>query len=189
MRANISNLQKNYSRDSWIDPRLELRESPIQGKGVFAKSPIKKGETVIVWGGVVMTGEDLKAGKAAKHTVAAIGEGLYLAEPAGESDEKDALNIDDYMNHSCDPNVWMRDAVTLVARRNIKVGEELTADYAMWSVDPNWKMECNCGSPLCRGTITGDDWKLEGLQKRYERHFSPFINKRIKRLFRNKNKF
>ena len=36
-----------------------------------------------------------------------------------------------YTNHSCDPNVWMQDEVTLAARRDIAIGEELTIDYAM----------------------------------------------------------
>jgi hypothetical protein len=41
-------------------------------------------------------------------------------------------NPDHYLNHSCDPNVWMIDEVTLAARRDIAKGEEVVADYAMW---------------------------------------------------------
>lgn len=173
---------KKYRPDSWIDPRLELRTSSIEGQGVFSKESIKKGEVAIIWGGVVMTEEDLKAGRAAKHTVAAIGEGLYLAGLAGKTPGKDDLSPDDYMNHSCDPNLWMKDEVTLVARRGIKAGEELTADYAFWSADPKWEMNCSCGSFLCRKKITGNDWKLKELQERYKGHFSPFINQRIEKL-------
>ena len=85
------------------------------------------------------------------------------------------------MNHSCDPNVWMNDEVTLVAMRDITAGEELTADYAMWSTDPSWTLPtpCGCGSRPCRRTVTGSDWKLKDLQERYRRHFSPYINDRI----------
>src|SRR4051794_18325559 len=39
-------------------------------------------------------------------------------------------DIDAYMNHSCDPNTWWQDDDTLVARRDIQVGEEVTYDYA-----------------------------------------------------------
>ncbi|MDP9237405.1 MAG: SET domain-containing protein-lysine N-methyltransferase [Chloroflexota bacterium] len=81
-------------------------------------------------------------------------------------------------NHSCDPNLWMADEVTEVARRPIAAGEEITIDYALHSVLPEWRMECACGSPLCRGTITGNDWMRQDLQRRYGTHFSPFIVRR-----------
>jgi hypothetical protein len=32
----------------------------------------------------------------------------------------------------------MTDEVTLVARREIAADEELTADYALWEMDPGW---------------------------------------------------
>jgi hypothetical protein len=62
--------------------------------------------------------------------------------------------------------------------------EEVTMDYAMHFADPHWMMKqpCRCGSRLCRGQITGNDWMLDELQKRYAGHFSPFLNKRIDRL-------
>jgi hypothetical protein len=84
-------------------------------------------------------------------------------------------------NHSCDPNLWFADELTLVARRDIAAGEELTIDYALGTVDPAWRLICHCGSPLCRKLITGDDWKLPELQKKYAGHFSPFINERIRK--------
>ena len=74
--------------------------------------------------------------------------------------------------------------MTLVARRNIAVGEELTIDYAMSEGDEAWgpPWECLCGSKLCRGRFTGKDWRLHALQERYRDHFSPFINVRIQRM-------
>ncbi len=78
----------------------------------------------------------------------------------------------------------MKDEVTLIARRDIQAGEELTADYAMWESGEDWVMhqECFCGSEHCRKVITGKDWRLKELQERYANHFSPFINERISRL-------
>lgn len=35
-----------------------------------------------------------------------------------------------YRNHSCDPTLWHADAYTLVTRRAVDAGEELTVDYA-----------------------------------------------------------
>jgi hypothetical protein len=78
----------------------------------------------------------------------------------------------------------MLDARTVGARRDIAAGEELTLDYALFSVAPEWRMECHCGSSLCRGVVTGNDWRLAELQERYAGHFSPFINARIAKLHR-----
>jgi hypothetical protein len=41
---------------------------------------------------------------------------------------------------------------------------------------------CHCGSPDCRRVITGDDWRRKDVQERYQDHFSPFINRRIRNL-------
>ncbi len=167
---------RTYRRRSWLDPRLEVRPSPIAGRGLFARKPIQAGEVVVLWGGVLMTAEDIHAGRARAGSIAAVEEGVYLAGPA----EAEA-SPDDFMNHSCDPNVWMRDEVTLVARRDILAGEELTADYAMWEADESWAApwHCRCGSAGCRGRVTGHDWRLPDLQARYRGHFSPFIERRI----------
>ena len=78
----------------------------------------------------------------------------------------------------------MANAWTLVARRDISVGEELTLDYGLVEGDESlvadW--ECACGSSECRNKTTGRDWMLPALQRRYEGHFSLLINKRISRL-------
>lgn len=170
---------KEYRRTSWIDPRVEVRPSPIHGTGTFAVARIRQGEVVIIWGGTLFTKEEIEAGKAIARSVAAIDEGLYMGGTLEEGNSPD-----DFMNHSCDPDVWMQDEVTLVARRGIAAGEELTMDYAMVESDESWvaPWECHCGSPLCRKVITGKDWRRRELQERYGNHFSPFINERIRKL-------
>ncbi len=105
-------MPRQYRRESWIDPRLELGDSAIHGQGVIAREPIPEGEVVIVWGGVVMSEEDIRAGRAKPRTAAEIGEGVYLAS---EHDDPDI--IDDYINHSCDSHLWFEDEVTLSVRR------------------------------------------------------------------------
>ena len=167
---------KAYPIESWMDPRIVIHPSRLGGKGLFASELIRAGEVVVVWGGKIFTREQVANGEARKGSIAAIGEGLYLA-----GDSSVPPDPSDLMNHSCDPNVWMKDEVTLVARRDIRAGEEITADYAMWEDDEIYVMpwKCRCGSHLCRGTITGKDWRVKALQQRYEGHFSPFINRRI----------
>ena len=88
------------------------------------------------------------------------------------------------MNHSCDSNVWMADAVTLVARRGIVPGQDLTLDYALVEAEEDQLMqwECACGSLYCRKRVTGQDWRLPVVQGQYAGHFSLLIAKRIARL-------
>lgn len=85
-----------------------------------------------------------------------------------------------YGNHSCDPNLWWIDAYTLVARRPITVGEEVTSDYATSSGIAAFAMACSCGSPLCRGVITGEDWRRPELRARYGDHWVPVLLDRIR---------
>jgi hypothetical protein len=174
---------KPYPEHEWIDPRIAIRESGIAGLGMFARAPIRAGEMVIVWGGWECTREDVTAGRVAPRSTVYIGEDRFLGARVGEYNrERDDRG--DFINHACDSNVWLGDENTLVARRDIVAGEELTIDYALFEGDEAevkpW--DCRCGSPLCRRQVTGADWHLPALQERYRGHFSPFINRRIERL-------
>ena len=166
-----------YPEDSWINPKCEIRSSSIHGRGMFTQARFEAGDVVAIWGR--MSGTKQQAGQAREQgkVVMQLDDDLYTIEERGDDDTY-------FMNHSCDPNVWMANAWTLVARRNILDCEELTLDHALVESDENfvadWK--CACGSSECRRTITGRDWMFPGLQWRYEGHCSPLINKRISRL-------
>ncbi len=86
------------------------------------------------------------------------------------------------MNHSCAPNAgfvnWGRiddGAVTISAYFDIEAGEQITADYSTFTtcydgtlVGGPWHMEpCLCGTPTCRGTITGFEALPRSVQARY----------------------
>lgn len=160
--------------ETWMTTKVALRSSVIEGKGMFAIEPIYKAEKVIVWGGVYVNKVKAEKAKQAGKLVMRWDEDLYSVEEKGDDPSY-------YINHSCDPNIWMTDAITLVAMRDIQPTDELTADYALWEADPNWsaKWDCKCGSSMCRKKITGNDWQLSSLQNKYRNHFSPLINKLI----------
>lgn len=79
------------------------------------------------------------------------------------------------MNHSCDPNTWWSGSITLVARRDIGAGEEVTYDYATADVDHEFEMECRCGSLRCRGTISNRDHLDPDWQSRYGTNLPPHV--------------
>lgn len=161
-------------KETWINPKIEIKETQNKGKGMFAAKPIKTGETVLIWGGGYTNEKGAKEAKKKGKLVLQWDDDLFSVEEKGE-------DIGYFINHSCNSNTWMKDAFTLIAKRNIREGEEITADYALWEIDPNYisNWECQCGSPLCRKRITGNDWKLPDVEERYKGHFSPLINKRI----------
>lgn len=163
----------------WITPKAEIRNASIADKGLFAIHPIKAGEEVVRWRENYVNSENAQKAKLLGKIVMQFDDDLFSIENPGENDTY-------FINHSCSPNLWMRNSFTLEAKRDIKCGEELTADYAMWEADeshtPEW--ECKCGSPNCRHKITGKDWKITELQEKYKDHFIPLINRRIK----NQNK-
>ncbi|GAP14050.1 protein containing SET domain [Longilinea arvoryzae] len=159
---------------SYIHPKLEVRPAPVNGGwGVFAREAIGEGELLVVWGGEIRTADQIGAlldGDAC-HGLQ-VDEGVYLWS-IREGD------TGDYVNHSCNPNAWISGQISLLARRDIEPGEEITFDYATTDASDYDTFACHCGDPLCRGVVTGQDWRRADLQGRYKGHFSAYIQRRI----------
>ena len=163
---------------SYISPKAAVRPSPIHGRGLFAVEALARGEVVCVKGGHVFDRRRLeeltqRLGPAEIQ----IGEDLFIG-PVRE-DERDGSMI--FSNHSCEPNIAVRGEITFVALRDIAAGEELTHDWATTD-DDGYEMECRCGAPSCRRTVTGQDWRRADLQEKYGRHFSSYLLEKIERL-------
>jgi SET domain-containing protein len=63
-------------------------------------------------------------------------------------------NVLRFLNHSCRPNAFLRvigSRVEVYAKRRIRNGEELTADYG--ESPHSGGMKCRCGLPGCRDRI------------------------------------
>lgn len=156
----------------WFDRRLAMRASPIHGIGTFATHAIRAGERLIwVSGGIVYTSEDWRAGRVQlapeQYNEGQIADDLFIATPK---------SLYYYVNHSCDPNM-----LNDVAWRDIAAGEEITTDYAYCEAFPGYRLgPCSCGSSICRGWVTGNDWKLPALQQRYRGYFTPYIERLIR---------
>lgn len=144
-----------------LNTRIEVRDSSIEGKGLFAKAPFQKGEEFVVATGEepydekVYTDEEFKKftewciANGKEWDAVSNGDGTHTA--AISDREKHPGN---YGNHSCDPNVKSNDKGGLIALRDIKPGEEITIDYAQFSTR-DWSMKCNCGAKNCTGEVRG----------------------------------
>ena len=78
----------------------------------------------------------------------------------------------------------MSGPIALVAMRRIQPGEEICYDYAMSDGSDYDEFGCLCGAANCRGSVTGNDWRSRDLWKRYRSHFSPYLQRRIRKLSR-----
>jgi hypothetical protein len=148
------------------------------GRTVFARDAIEPGELIAVWSGRIVSTDELDElpPEIRRHTVQ-VEEGLYLASLS-------AHEPPDFINHSCEPNAGLDGQVAIVALHRILPGDEVTIDYAMCDGSPYDEFDCECGSSLCRGRVTGEDWRNPTLWERYAGHFSPYIERRIKALKR-----
>ena len=159
---------------SYLSPRIESRV--IDGsRSAFASLPIRKGDVIAVWGGQVVPRESFELLPASVQQISVqIEDDLYLA-PTREGP-------DEWINHSCEPNAGLRGQIALVAMRDIAPGEQVCYDYAMTDGSSYDEFSCACGSSLCRGHVTGNDWSLPALWERYEGYFSPYLQHRIDRV-------
>lgn len=127
--------------------KLSIFESQIHGTGLCSSENIKSGETIDFISGEEVEFQSTNEEEAGSiPTWYGITDTLWI-DP-GETKFK-------YLNHSCDPNAAIIGKNELVARRDIKIGEEVTIDYSMTDVDQNWTLEyeCKCGAKNCRKTI------------------------------------
>lgn len=132
-----------------------VKNSPIEGKGVYANRDFKKDEIVVKWDtSRIIDKEELESfSQDDQDHSCCIGNGKYIImqEPSK------------YVNHSCNPNTYVKNQCD-VALRDIKKGEEITTDYSLNEIT-GWKLKCNCGSPNCRKVIVGDFRKLSKIDR------------------------
>jgi hypothetical protein len=136
-----------------IHPDTELRFiSPEVGSGVFATKLIPRGTVVWVLCRLdkVMTPAEVEAMPPAYQPLFerfsyVDGDGNYIL----------CWDFGRNVNHSCDPTMVGVGTDIEMAARDIQPGEEITCEYG--GLNLTGRLKCYCGSPKCRGTISGDD--------------------------------
>ena len=158
---------------SVISKKIEIKDSNIHGKGMFATDIIKAGDVVFIKGGNILTKDEIYACSTI-NSYMPIDDNYFL----GARNTDDELKVKLFNNHSCEPNCGLRGEITFVAIRDISKGEELTCDYAFID-NEDYHFECNCGSKSCRKIVTGFDWKNEAIQKKYGRFFASYLREKF----------
>ena len=164
---------------------IVVRDSGIQGRGLFATENITVGEKTW-WQGPdepryhidTIRGWPLEKQEKFFRLAYQVGDEWYHGPVEGAG-----VDPADFMNHSCDPNTWFIDDATMVARRDIKRGAEVTYDYATSEIAPIYVLShCNCGAPDCRQIVRGSDyWRLQAVQEKYGRHVMAHVYRSAKR--------
>jgi SET domain-containing protein len=136
-----------------IDPRyakfrLEIRESKIHRRGVYALEPIPARRKVIEYTGERLNRRDAKRRDRGSVTY------LFSVDDYWTLDGAVGGSGAEIINHSCDPNLRanvVKGHILYISKRPIGAGEELTIDYRFpHTVE---RVVCHCRSEKCRGTI------------------------------------
>ena len=136
-----------------IDPRhtpyrLEIRQSRIHRRGVYALERIPPRRKVIEYTGERISRRETKRRGDGPITY------LFTLDNYWTIDGAVGGSGAEIINHSCDPNLYsciMRGHILYMSCRPIRAGEELTVDYRF--SDDIDDVPCRCGSVNCRGTI------------------------------------
>ena len=153
-KSNLPSAKNPSSR------RIQVRQSGVHGKGVFARQDIPKGETIIEYVGEIISAQE--AEDRHPHDPTDPNHTFYFQ--IDDDRVIDALhggNSARWINHCCTPNckpVVTEDRVFIKAKKNISAGEELNYDYGLIIDEPMTKKliaqyPCWCASPKCRKTL------------------------------------
>jgi uncharacterized protein len=128
---------------------LIVRSSEIHAAGCYTTSDIAADTYIVEYTGPRISQEEADARYDGKMTT-------YLFGLAEQDKIIDGHGIAMFINHSCEPNCETEEIggrVWIVARRNIKAGEELTYDYNLYDGEEDDPAPCFCGARQCRGTM------------------------------------
>lgn len=162
-----------FIREATNNPKVIVGKSKF-GRGLFAVANISKGETIAEFDGDIFVAECTSK--------------LPNDPPLFVRDHAVQFSNTEYrwskygtlMNHSCDPNCGINGtgaSFRQVAMKPITKGTELTYDYEM-TEDSDWRMKCECGSPICRKTIGAYENMPIEIRKKYKGYVADYLVKK-----------
>ncbi len=127
---------------------LEVRPSAINNDGCFTLLPVTRRKKIAAYAGELVRGKRRVAARLREQTVTGVMKIITLTE-ALAIDAAVSGNATAYINHSCQPNAFMRvvpgGRVMFFALGDTEAGEEITIDYR----NPNILAACGCGCGVC----------------------------------------
>jgi len=129
--------------------KLENKSSKIDGKGTFALEIIPKRKKIGNLAGEIISLREARkrAAKIRRVAMVEFGDGRALDATKDSNELR-------YINHSCNPNTYMRVCYSMVefySLRLIKKNEEITCNYGPTHHDG--KLKCSCGALNCKGYL------------------------------------
>ena len=122
-----------------MESRLEIKESPIHGRGVFATAKIPKGAVVERVGGKPQPYSKIPRVLLRRRGLE-VSKDVYIVPPEG--------SVGWFLNHSDRPNCTYAISTREVrAMKNIRRGEELTIDYHETTTWPGYAALWKGGKP------------------------------------------
>ena len=117
---------------------IEIRQSTISGRGVFARRQFRKGETVLTW--------DVSR-KIRRDSIDSLSsEEHHFLNPFDDAFFVLLGEPERYVNHPCAKNTRV-EQFTDIAMRDILPGGEITSDYRSGGAVVDFV--CRCGAPNC----------------------------------------
>lgn len=156
--------------NTWI----QTRRSIIHGRGVYARVDIPDGTRVVEYTGEKITKVEARRRETERLARQARGGDasvyIFVLNRRYDLDGRTGRNVARLINHSCAPNCraeTIRGRIWIIARREIKAGEELSFDYGFpyseWRSHP-----CRCGAKSCVGFIVNkaQRWRVRRVRGR-----------------------
>jgi len=133
---------------------VQFRDSPIEGRGVFARKRFVPGDVVTPYAPKQrrLALDDPEANAAADTKLTLVSEGRFVIVP-------DISVPGGWLcNHSCSPNaaIYSDGAGRIQCQRAINPGEEVTIFYGWVTLNEPERDPCLCGAKACRGFINFD---------------------------------
>ena len=137
--------------------QVRVGVSHIDGKGVFAAQPIKKGTRILEYTGEKISRQDATERLARGNVY------IFFFDTCYDIDGNTPKNLARYINHSCDPNCVadiIAGSIWIIALRDIRTGEELSYDYG-YELDDYEQRPCRCGAKHCCGYIVDKAYRTQ----------------------------
>ena len=128
---------------------VKVSKSKIHGNGCYAATSMNAKRKIGSLSGKIISKREGRLKVRDQPSISLVE--LWNGKSLDASENSNELR---YINHSCQPNTYMRtfnNHVEFYTLRKIKLGEELTCNYGLTHHDGN--RTCTCGASGCKGFL------------------------------------